>query len=283
MRDRIALVLDRLSPAERKVAELVAADPAAIMAATTASLARAAGVSEPTVVRFCRSLGYEGFADLRLALNRAEAAAEAAPPPRPPARIDAATPVPQAAPAVLDAAMAALAQARAGLDAAAVERAALALLRAARVEVWAVGASAGVAADLAQRLVVTCRGVVARHDPHAQAMATALLDGESVALCLSLGGRSRAVVEAARQAALAGATVIALTRPGSPLAAAAAITVPCLAEEAAAPHAPWTGRLVQFAIGDAICVATALLSPPAAAAARQARMTAALEARRIDP
>ena len=63
---------------------MVAADPAGTMAATVASLARAAGVSEPTVVRFCRSLGYEGFADLRLALNRADAVAEGAAPPRPP-------------------------------------------------------------------------------------------------------------------------------------------------------------------------------------------------------
>ncbi|WP_270934278.1 MurR/RpiR family transcriptional regulator, partial [Falsiroseomonas oryzae] len=75
MRDRIADILDRLTPAERKVAELVAADPAAVTGATVASLARAAGVSEPTVIRFCRALGLEGFADLRLALVRAEGSA----------------------------------------------------------------------------------------------------------------------------------------------------------------------------------------------------------------
>lgn len=282
MRDRIAQVLDRLSPAERKVAELVAADPAGTMAATVASLARAAGVSEPTVVRFCRSLGYEGFADLRLALNRADAVAEGTAPPRPPRVIEAGMPIAEAAGAVFDSAIASLTAARRQLDGAAVERAALALVRAGRVEVWGLGAAAGLAMDLALRLMATCRGVVARHDPDAQALAAATLDGESVVLCLSLTGRSRALVQAAREAAAAGATVIALTRPASPLAAAATHLVPCVVEERTALRAPLTARLVQFAFGEAICVAVALLAPPAAEA-RHARMTAALESSRIDP
>ncbi len=70
--DRIAGILDRLTPAERKVAGLVAADPAALPQTTLAALARAAGVSEPTVIRFCRALGLEGFADLREEAIRAE-------------------------------------------------------------------------------------------------------------------------------------------------------------------------------------------------------------------
>jgi RpiR family transcriptional regulator, carbohydrate utilization regulator len=282
VRERIALVLDRLSPAERKVAEMVAADPAGTMAATVASLARAAGVSEPTVVRFCRSLGYEGFADLRLALNRADAVAEGAAPPRPPRMIEPGMPIPEAAFAVFDSAIAALVAARQHMDGAAIEKAALALVRAGRVEVWGLGGSAGLAMDLAHRLMATCRGVVARHDADAQALAAATLDGESVVLCLSLTGRSRAVVEAARQAAQTGATIIALTRPASPLAAAATHLVPCVAEDRVALRAPGTDRLVQFAFGDAICVAVALLAPPAAEA-RQARMTEALESRRIAP
>ncbi len=282
MRDRIALVLDRLSPAERKVAEIVAADPAGTMAATLASLARAAGVSEPTVVRFCRSLGFDGFADLRLALTRADAVAGAASAPPPLRTIEAGMPVPEASLAVIDAAMAALAAARAGLDAAAIERAALALVRASRVELWGQGVSASVAEALAPRLLPFCRHTVARGDAQAQAVAAAMLDPDAVVLCLSLDGRAREVVEAAREAAAAGATVIALAPPGSPLAEAATLLVPCPAGPDAAAPAPMAARLVQFAIGDAICVATALLAPHSAAG-RAARVTAALESRKIRP
>ncbi len=276
MRDRIAEVLPRLSPAERKVADIVAADPAGAMGATVAQLARAAGVSEPTVVRFCRSLGLDGFADLRLALARAEGGGA-----RMHRRIGPGTPVPEAAAAVFDTAIAALSEVRRSLDTQAIERAALALVRAARVEIWGYGASAAVAEDLAHKLFRVCRGVVARSDPHMQAMAGATLDGDAVALCVSHTGRSREIVEVAGLAAAAGATVVAVTRPGSPLAAAATLLLPCEVEEDTELHTPMVSRLAHLVIGDALAVAAALLSPPAAEE-RLLRMKAALRQRRTE-
>jgi RpiR family carbohydrate utilization transcriptional regulator len=209
LRDRIAASLGRLTPAERKVAELVAADPAAIPAATLAALARGAGVSEPTVIRFCRALGLDGFAELRLAVVRAEAGG-AAPAPRP---IVPGMPAGEAAAAVLEGAIAALEAARREVDGELVARAALALLRAARVEIWACGASFPVARHLEGALLGLCRGVAARDDGAMQALAAATLEGDAVALCLSRSGADREVVEAARLAADSGATVIAITRP----------------------------------------------------------------------
>ncbi len=278
MRDRIAHLLDRLSPAERKVAELVTADPAGAMNATLATLARNAGVSEPTVIRFCRSLGLDGFADLRMALARAEGVGAS----RMHRRIGPGTPVPEAAGAVFDTAILALGEVRDRMDVAAIERAALALVRAARVEIWGYGASAAVAQDLAHKLFRICRGVVARADPHMQAMAAATLDGDAVALCISHTGRSREIVEVAGLAAAAGATVIALTAPGSPLAAQATLVIGCEVEEDTALHTPMVSRLAHLVLGDALSVAAALLSPPAAGE-RLGRMKAALHQRRIAP
>jgi len=278
MQKRIAAVLDRLSPAERKVAELVAADPPAAMAATVASLAKAAGVSEPTVVRFCRSLGLDGFADLRMALARAEGVGGA----RMHRRIGPGTPVAEAAGAVIDHAIAALADLRQTLDPQAIERGALALVRAARVELWGFGASAAVAEDLAHKLFRVCRGVVARSDPHMQAMAAATLDGCSVALCISHTGRSRELVEVAALAVQSGATVLAITRAASPLAAIATLLIPCEVEENTELHTPMVSRIAHLVLGDALAVAVALLSPPAAEE-RLARMKAALRQRRTSP
>lgn len=278
MRDRIAEVIERLSPSERRVAELVVADPEAVMGATVAQLAKSAGVSEPTVMRFCRSLGLEGFAELRLALARAEAA----PTPRPHRRhvLPGMAPA-QAVPIVLDSTIAALEGLRTSLDAVAIERAALALVRASRVEVWGFGASAAVADGIAQRLLRTCRSVVTRADPQLQAMAAATLDGDSAALCVSLGGMSRELVSSAHLARASGATVIALTRAGSALAAAATLVLPCPLEEDPAPHAPMSARIAQLVLGDALAVTAALLSPPAAAE-RAARMNAALKPHRME-
>lgn len=275
LRDRIAALLDRLTPAERKVAELVAGDPSAIPGTTLAALARAAGVSEPTVLRFCRALGLDGFAELRLAVVRAEAGG-AAPAPRP---ILPGLPVAEAPASVLEAAIAALDGARRTLDGALVARAALALLRAARVEIWACGASFAAARHLEQALFGPCRGVAARDDGAMQAMAAATLDSEAVALCLSRSGADREVMEAARLAAASGATVLALTRPRSPLAALAALTIPCEAQEGTAPGNP--AGVLQLALAEALASAAALLAPPAAAA-RTERLAAARRGRRIE-
>ena len=125
-----------------------------------------------------------------------------------------------------------------------------------------------------------CGGVVARADPHVQAMAAATLDGDSVAICVSASGRSRELVEAARLAEAAGATVVAITRPGSPLAATATVVLACVVEDDGALHAPMASRLVHLVIGDALAVAAGLLSPPAAAG-RVARMDEALRRKRL--
>ncbi|WP_372619334.1 MurR/RpiR family transcriptional regulator [Falsiroseomonas sp.] len=275
LRDRIAAILGRLTPAERKVAELVAADPAAIPASTLAALARGAGVSEPTVIRFCRALGLEGFAELRLVVVRAEAGG-AAPAPRP---IAPGMPAGEAAAAVLEGAIATLDAARRTLDGELVARAALALLRAARVEIWACGASFPAARHLEGALLGLCRGVAARDDGAMQGLAAATLEGDAVALCLSRSGADRDVVEAARIAADGGATVLAITRPRSPLAALATLTLPCEAQEGGAPGNP--AALLQLALAEGLASAASLLAPPATPARLQ-RLLAARRARRIE-
>jgi RpiR family carbohydrate utilization transcriptional regulator len=274
LRDRIAELLDRLTPAERKVAELVAADPAAVPGATVASLARAAGVSEPTVIRFCRALGLEGFAELRMSVVRAEGGA-ALPAIRAIAPGMAAA---DAAGAVLDGAITALDAARRAVDGQEVARAALALLRASRVEIWACGASFAAARHLEGALMGLCRGVAARDDGAMQAIAAATMEGEAVALCLSRTGADREVVEAARIASAGGATVLAITRPRSPLAAASSLLLPCEAPEGTQPGNPAT--LLQVAMAEAVASAAALLAPPAAAG-RAERIAAARHARRL--
>jgi len=271
--DRIAALRDRLTPAERKVAELVAADPGAVTEATVASLARAAGVSEPTVIRFCRALGLDGFAELRLTLIRGEG------PPRPVARsLGPGLPPDEAPAAVFDAALAALGAARESLDGGPVARAALALLRATRVEIWACGASFAAARHLEASLMPLCRAVAARDDGALQGLAAAMIEGDAVALCLSRSGAEREVVEAARLAASGGATVVALTRARSPLAAAATLLIPCEVTESSAPGG--AAAIVQLAWTEALAATAALLAPPAGAA-RAERQATARAARRI--
>ena len=57
-----------LMPAEQRVGKLCLADPRAFAKLPVSELADRAHVSKPTVVRFCRSVGYDGLADFKLKL-----------------------------------------------------------------------------------------------------------------------------------------------------------------------------------------------------------------------
>lgn len=56
---------DALSPAERRVADLVLSDPHAVAFGTVVAVARTAGTSGGSVVRLTTRLGLDGFADLQ--------------------------------------------------------------------------------------------------------------------------------------------------------------------------------------------------------------------------
>lgn len=67
----IDAALGSLNRSERKVAEVILADPQAATRASIAVLAKAAGVSEPTVNRFCKRFNTAGFPDFKLHLAQA--------------------------------------------------------------------------------------------------------------------------------------------------------------------------------------------------------------------
>ena len=69
MLSKISESLASLSGAERKVAECALAEPKWFVHAAVAEIAEEAALSQPTVIRFCRSLGYKGLPEFKLALS----------------------------------------------------------------------------------------------------------------------------------------------------------------------------------------------------------------------
>ena len=69
MLSKISEALANLSGAERKVAECALAEPKWFVHAAVAEIAEHASVSQPTVIRFCRSLGYKGLPEFKLSLS----------------------------------------------------------------------------------------------------------------------------------------------------------------------------------------------------------------------
>src|SRR5690242_2462105 len=65
LRDRLAAFLPQATRAEHAIASYILGNLGEIPFETGASLAKKVGVSELTVGRFCRTLGYERFKDLK--------------------------------------------------------------------------------------------------------------------------------------------------------------------------------------------------------------------------
>lgn len=273
--------MNDLRPAERKVAAVVLRHPERVMRGTLLSVAREAEVSEPTVLRFCRSFGFHSFNDLKLDLAHELARRDTPPaPPRPSTRIDGQDSVAVAADKVFQNALEALTQITRDLPRATVERAAMAIVKARRVVIFGFGASAIVAADAQHKLFRLAVAAVAYSDAHLQAMAAATLGPEDVVLAISQTGQPRDLVETATVALQGGVTLIAITPTGSPLAEIATILIPADVEEEMEIWTPMVSRLAHLFVIDALVVGVALLSPPSSAELLK-RMRTAVEARRI--
>lgn len=65
---RLRSLLPSLSPAESKVGQYVLENSGKVIRMTLAEIARQSGVSDATAVRFCRSLGYKGWLEFKIAL-----------------------------------------------------------------------------------------------------------------------------------------------------------------------------------------------------------------------
>ncbi len=73
--DSIRTHINSLSKSKKKVAATILANPQLALAENLTALAKNAEVSEPTVIRFCRAIGYEGWHDCKLKLAQSLARA----------------------------------------------------------------------------------------------------------------------------------------------------------------------------------------------------------------
>lgn len=251
---RIQRIEHELSPAERRVAAAVAADYEATTLLTIGDLARRAGVSQPSVTRFCRSVGCSSFGEfkVRLATTLTVAAVYL--------RSDRVfnDDAGQLAKSVMARAANAIRDCLEQLDTTAVARAIAVIAGCARLDIYGLGGgSAAIGEDAKLRFFRLGLPVCAYADGHQQRMSAATLRPRDVAFAISNSGRSKAVVGAIEIARSYGATTIALTRPGAPLAVAAEIVIPIAIAEDANALLPTTSRYAHMAVIDTIATGVA--------------------------
>ncbi len=71
---QIRNTLPELRKSEKIVGEFILADPKSIITMKTADASEAMGISEPTLIRFCKALGFSGYQDLKINLSQQLAA-----------------------------------------------------------------------------------------------------------------------------------------------------------------------------------------------------------------
>jgi RpiR family transcriptional regulator, carbohydrate utilization regulator len=262
MLERVQAALPALPPAEQRVARLVLADARSFASLPISELAERAHVSKPTVVRFCRSVGYDGLADFKLKL--AGTVNEGVPFVH--RSVDEDDKVRDIVVKVIDNAASALLAFRNDAAAASFERAIDALAAACksgrRIEFYGVGNSGIVAQDAQHkffRLGVTAAAV---SDGHVQVMSATMLQPGDCAVIISNSGRSRDLLDATEIARRKGATTIVITASGSPLARAASgaqqILLAADHPEDYDRYSPMVSRLLHLVIIDILTTGVAL-------------------------
>lgn len=257
---RIQALLPELPPSERRVAEVVLHRPVEVVSAPISQIAAWAEVSQPTVIRFCRRLKCAGLPGFKLRLAGDLGAGI----PFVHARLAPGDDLGSLIGKVFDHAVAGLARGRDALRPDVLARAVDLLDGASRIECYGLGNSGVTALDAQMKLFRLGTPTLACTDVQMQRVAATLLPSDAVALFISNSGRTRPLLEVAELARRTGATLIALTRSGSPLAEAADLLLPADVQENPEVYAPMVARLVHLTLIDVLTVALALRKGPEA-------------------
>lgn len=258
MLDRISASLPSLAPAEQRVGQLVLADPHSFARLPVRELAEKANVSKPTVIRFCRSLGYDGLADfkLKLAGNVAEGV------PFVHRSVDADDKTSDVLVKVIDNSVAAFLQYRNAANPAALEQAVAAIIQAwqqkKRLEIYGVGNSGVVAQDAQHKFFRLGISSQATSDSHIQIMGASMLNAGDCLIVISNSGRTKELVDVANIARRQGATVIAITSSRTPLSESSHILLAADNFEGSDLYSPMASRLLHLLIIDILATAVAL-------------------------
>jgi DNA-binding MurR/RpiR family transcriptional regulator len=277
----VRAVLPSLTPAAQAIARLILDDPGMVARSTITEFSAASGTSEATIVRTARALGFAGYSQLRFALAAAVARHE--PERLIPGDLGPDDPLTDVIAKVARAESQALADTEAQLDPARLGAVVEAVAGARRVDVYGVGASGLVAADMAQKLMRIGLPAHAFADAHLALTSAALARPEDVAVAMSCTGETPDVLAPVRVARRAGATTVAITNnPRSTLAELADHVLVSAGRETAFRPGALASRISQLLIVDCIFVGIAQRTFETSDAALRATREA-IEGFRADP
>lgn len=226
--NRIRTRLPEMSGAMVKIAEFLLEHPHAPLDASIGDLAKQTGTSPATITRFCRQIGYQGYAPFRVSIATEVGRVSA----RDSWKIDIGRAFgPDDSPAevlstLMNAHTRSLQETAAMMDLELLKRIAEKIATSSHVDIYGVGGSAMLAEEMHARLYRI--GINSHHwsEVHVGLTSAAIQDENCVAIGISNTGRTEETIQMLRQAGLSGALTVALSNnPSSPLAEAADLRI----------------------------------------------------------
>jgi DNA-binding MurR/RpiR family transcriptional regulator len=264
---RVEQAYSGLAETARRVADCILQQPTAVLGLSITQLAQRSQVSDTTVLRFVRALGYQGYRQFALAL----AASVANPDDRAlDVNIADEDDLSAIVQKVFIAEAQALMKAPRTIDRNALQQAVDVMSRARRVHCYAVGGSGLLAMEAAYRLVHLGMDCVAVYDPIQIAVQASQLTREDVAIGFSQTGRTQSTVMGLAAARTSGATTICVTsRPRCPLVDHSDIPLVLLELQAAFRGAHLDSKIAELTLIDALATCLARHIPPRPLEARE--------------
>ena len=240
-----------LRKSEMKVADIILEHPEAAIHFSVSELAELAGVSDPTVIRFCRSLGFKGFQDFKINLAQSII---------PDIRnihetVNRGENVPDLVRKVFDANIAAIQSTLGTLDFQAVEAAINELSGAGRIMFFGLGNSAVVAKDAYHKFFRTGIPCQWFEDTHMAMMAASIMGPGEALVVISHSGSTTDIVDVLEVAAKAGAKTLAIvSHHKSPVSSVATHTLCVASTETEYKFEPMASRIAQLSVIDVLSV-----------------------------
>jgi DNA-binding MurR/RpiR family transcriptional regulator len=255
---RIRSLLPGLARAEQRVAKVVLDAPGSVARRSITEVALAANTSETTVTRFCKAVGVGGYPQLRIALAADTARSEMRSSHNLGGEIGPDDDLAAVIGKVSYADARAVEETAEQLDVPTLTQVIEAVATAGRVDVYGVGASAFVAADLQQKLHRIGRISFAWSDTHIMLTSAAVLSPGDVAVGVSHTGATTDTVEALRVAREHGAVTIAVTNfPRSPITEVADFVLTTAARETTFRSGATASRIAQLTVIDCLFIGVA--------------------------
>ena len=236
------------SKSERKVAEVILANPQSAIHSSIATLAKMSDVSEPTVNRFCRRLDTKGFPDFKLHLAQSLANGT----PYVNRHVDENDGPDEYTTKIFESTMASLEVARQSVCVNTVNRVVDLLTQAQRISFFGLGASASVAHDALNKFFRFNVPVVYFEDILMQRMSCMNCGSGDVVVLISHTGRTKGLVEIAQIAKNNDATVVGITSANSPLAQECTFVLSLEVPEDTDMYMPMASRIAQLTLIDVL-------------------------------